>query len=36
MNVKVFESKLINKIEKQNLIVKSMSNTIQRDFFLIF
>ena len=33
MNVKLFESKLINKIEKQNPIVKSMSNTIQRDFF---
>ena len=37
MNVKIFESNLINKIErKKNPIVKSMSNIIQRDFFNSF
>ena len=33
MNVEIFESNLINKIEKmKNPIEKSMSKTIQRDF----
>ena len=33
MNVKIFESNVINKIEKKKIpIEKSMSNTIQRDF----
>jgi len=37
MNVKIFESNLINKIKKEKIpIEKSMSNTIQRDFLNSF